>query len=603
MATTTAKRSVTRGGGFLVESCAPQDLFTPADLSDDHKLIGQTAEEFVTKEVLPLTADLELHKEGLMAGLLKKSADLGLLAASVPEAYGGLGLDKVSTTIMSEKLAVYASFAVSHGGHAGIGTLPIVYFGTEEQKRKYLPKLASGEWLGCYCLSEPQAGSDAQNSKTRAVLSADGRSWILNGQKMWITNGGFADLFVVFAKVDGEKFSCFLVERGTPGFTTGSEEKKMGIKGSSTVPIFFENCAIPKENLLHEIGRGHIVAFNVLNAGRFSLGAYCLGGSKKMIEVAAKYAKERVAFGKPIAEFGLIRAKLAEMAVRVFAAESMVYRTAGLMDFAIASAVSSGEAAADITAIGMKVLEEYAIESSINKVYGSEVLSYVVDEAVQIFGGYGFHEDYPVARAYRDSRINRIFEGTNEINRMLVIQMLMKRALSGAVPLLAAGAKLQEEILAGPTFEEASDSVWAGEDRLVEGMKKAFLLAAGAAMKKHREHLAEEQEIVGALANIVMDCFAAESSVRRAQKAESARGAESAAAMADAARVCLHDAAEGVGTAARTVLSAVAEGDTLRAQLAVLRRFLKREPVDSIALRRRIADAVQASDRYPFEGR
>jgi butyryl-CoA dehydrogenase len=603
MATTTAKRSVTRGGGFLVESCAAQDLFTPADLSDDHKLIGQTAEEFVTKEVLPLTADLELHKEGLMAGLLKKSADLGLLAASVPEAYGGLGLDKVSTTIMSEKLAVYASFAVSHGGHAGIGTLPIVYFGTEEQKRKYLPKLASGEWLGCYCLSEPQAGSDAQNSKTRAVLSADGRSWILNGQKMWITNGGFADLFVVFAKVDGEKFSCFLVERGTPGFTTGSEEKKMGIKGSSTVPIFFENCAIPKENLLHEIGRGHIVAFNVLNAGRFSLGAYCLGGSKKMIEVAAKYAKERVAFGKPIAEFGLIRAKLAEMAVRVFAAESMVYRTAGLMDFAIASAVSSGEAAADITAIGMKVLEEYAIESSINKVYGSEVLSYVVDEAVQIFGGYGFHEDYPVARAYRDSRINRIFEGTNEINRMLVIQMLMKRALSGAVPLLAAGAKLQEEILAGPTFEEASDGAWADEDRLVEGMKKAFLLAAGAAMQKHREQLAEQQEIVGALANIVMDCFAAESSVRRAQKAESARGVESATAMADAARVCLHDAVESAGTAARTVLSAVAEGDTLRTQLAVLRRFLKREPVDSIALRRRIADAVQASDRYPFEGR
>jgi hypothetical protein len=407
----------------------------------------------------------------------------------------------------------------------------------------------------------------------------------------------------VFAKVDGEKFSCFLVERGTAGFSTGAEEKKMGIKGSSTVPIFFENCAIPKENLLHEIGRGHIVAFNVLNAGRFSLGAYCLGGSKKMIEVAAKYAKERVAFGKPIAEFGLIRAKLAEMAVRVFAAESMVYRTAGLMDFAIASAVSSGEAAADITAIGMKVLEEYAIESSINKVYGSEVLSYVVDEAVQIFGGYGFHEDYPVARAYRDSRINRIFEGTNEINRMLVIQMLMKRALSGAVPLLAAGAKLQEEILAGPTFEEASDGAWADEDRLVEGMKKAFLLAAGAAMQKHREQLAEQQEIVGALANIVMDCFAAESSVRRAQKAESARGAESAAAMADAARVCLHDAAEGVGTAARTVLSAVAEGDTLRAQLAVLRRFLKREPVDSIALRRRIADAVQASDRYPFEGR
>jgi len=586
-----------------VESCRAEDLFTPADLSDDHKLIGQTAEEFVTKEVLPLAADLELHKEGLMAGLLKKSADLGILAASVPEAYGGLGLDKVSTTIMSEKLAVYASFAVSHGGHAGIGTLPIVYFGTEAQKQKYLPKMASGEWLACYCLSEPQAGSDAQNSKTRAVLSADGRSWILNGQKMWITNGGFADVFIVFAKVDGEKFSCFVVERGTPGFTTGAEEKKMGIKGSSTVPIFFENCAIPKDNLLHEIGRGHIVAFNVLNAGRFSLGAYCLGGAKKMIEISSKYAKERVAFGKPIGDFGLIRAKLAEMAVRVFAAESMVYRTAGLMDFAINSAEPAAEPAADKTATGMKVLEEYAIESSINKVYGSEVLSYVVDEAVQIFGGYGFHEEYPVARAYRDSRINRIFEGTNEINRMLVIQMLMKRALSGALPLLAAGAKLQEEILAGPSFEDAPDGPWAAEDRLIEGMKRAFLLAAGAAMQKHREQLAEQQEIVAELANIVMDCYAAESCVRRAQKAETARGRESAGAMADAARVCLHDAADRVGIAAGTALSAVAEGDALRTQLAVLRRFLKREPVDTIALRRGIAAAVQASDRYPFEGR
>ncbi|MGD0839586.1 MAG: acyl-CoA dehydrogenase family protein [Candidatus Acidiferrales bacterium] len=599
MATSTAKRTATRGGGFLVERCTPEDLFTPADLSDDHKLIGQTAEEFVTKEVLPHVAELEEHKEGLMAGLLKKSAELGLLAGSVPEAYGGLGLDKISTTIMSEKLAVYASFAVSHGGHAGIGTLPIVYFGTEEQKRKYLPKLASGEWLSCYCLSEPQAGSDAQNSKTRAVLSADGHSWVLNGQKMWITNGGFADVFIVFAKVDGEKFSCFLVERGTPGFSTGAEEKKMGIKGSSTVPIFFENCAIPKENLLHEIGRGHIVAFNVLNAGRFSLGAYCLGGAKHIIEIAANYAKERVAFGKSIAEFGLIRAKLAEMAVRVFAAESMIYRTAGMMDFAITSA----EPATDKTATAMKVLEEYAIESSINKVYGSEVLSFVVDEAVQIFGGYGFHEEYPVARAYRDSRINRIFEGTNEINRLLVIQMLMKRALSGALPLLAVGAKLQEEILAGPSFEDAPAAPWAAEDRLVEGMKKTFLLAAGAAMQKHREQLADQQEIVGALANIVMDCFAAESCVRRAQKAEAARGRDSAATMADAARVCLHDAAESVDSAARTVLSAVTEGDTLRTQLAVLRRFLKREPMDSIALRRRIADAVKAADRYPFEGR
>ena len=368
MATTPVAQSLNRGGAFLITNVSPEDVFTPADLTDDQRLIGQTAEEFVTKEVLPNVAELELHKEGLMARMLKSAGEIGLLGGAIPEEYGGSGLDKVSATILAEKLAGYASFAVSHGGHAGIGTIPIVYFGTEEQKKKYLPKIATGEKLSCYCLSEPQAGSDALAARTRAVLSPDGKNWILNGQKMWITNGGFADIYIVFAKVDGEKFSCFIVERGTPGFSVGAEEKKMGIKGSSTVPIFFENAPVPKENLLHEIGRGHIVAFNTLNVGRFSLGAYCLGGAKNVLAASSKYAKERTAFGKPIAEFGLIKAKIGEMAIRIYAVESMIYRSAGI----ISAAVSEPQAGGDKTQQAMQVLEEYAIESSISKVVGSE---------------------------------------------------------------------------------------------------------------------------------------------------------------------------------------------------------------------------------------
>ena len=599
MATTVIPRTVTKGGSFLVESPRPEDIFTPADLTDDQKLIGQTAEEFMAKEVMPLAHELEQHKAGLMPQLLKKAGGLGLLGGGIPEQYGGSGLDMVSGTVLAEKMAGYASFAVTYGAHSGIGTLPIVYFGTEAQKKKYLPKLATGELIAAYCLSEPQAGSDAQNSRTRAVLSPDGKHWVLNGQKMWITNGGFADVYIVFAKVDGEKFSCFIVERGFPGFSVGAEEKKMGIKGSSTTAIFFENCKVPKENLLHEIGRGHIVAFNILNVGRYSLGVSCMGGSKMVLEIASKYAKERTAFGKPIGEFGLMKEKLAEMAIRIYAIESMIYRSAGMIEVAM----SAADSAADKVQQAMKVLEEYAVESSISKVYGSEVLDFVVDEAVQIYGGYGFHEEYPVARAYRDSRINRIFEGTNEINRMLVIQMLMKRATSGALPLLAAGAKLQEEILAGPQFEEPAAGTLAEEDRALANAKKTFLLAAGAAVQKHREQLAERQEIVAALANIAMEVYAMESSLRRAQKSVAARGESAAAVMADAARAFIYDAADRVEREARKALCAVAEGDMLRTQLAVLKRFSKREPVDTVALRRSVAAAVQAGDRYPFSGR
>jgi alkylation response protein AidB-like acyl-CoA dehydrogenase len=600
MATATFTKPAAKGGSFLLESPQPGDVFTPADLSDDQKLIGQTAEEFVVKEVLPLVKDLENKKPGLMASLVKKGGELGLMGGGVPEQYGGAGLDKIATTVLTEKLSLYGGFAVTHGAHAGIGTLPIVYFGTEEQKKKYLPKLATGELIGAYCLSEPQAGSDAQNSLTRAELNSEGTHYILNGQKMWITNGGFADVYVVFAKINGEKFTAFIVERTFPGFKPGNEEHKMGIHGSSTTPIFLENCKVPKENVLHEIGRGHIVAFNILNSGRFTLGASCVGGAKNVLSTSSKYAKERKAFGKQIGEFGLIREKLAEMAIQIFAVESMVYRSAGNIEGAMSAGSASG---GDKIQNAMKVLEEYAIESSISKVYGSEMLDFVVDEAVQVFGGYGFHEDYPVCRAYRDSRINRIFEGTNEINRMLIIQMLMKRAMSGQLALIPAAMKLADEILAGPSFEEGPEGVLADEARVVANAKKMFLQAAGGAVQKFREKLAEEQELIAALANIVMEIYAMESCLLRAQKAAATKGESATQTMIDAARVFIAEAAERVEHEAKRAVTAVHEGDMLTTQMAVLKRFGKRAPVDTIALRRQVAAAVQSQDRYPFEER
>ena len=597
MATSVISKPAAKGGSFLLESPAPQDVFTPADLTDDQKLIGQTAEEFVIKEVLPAAKDLENKKTGLMAELVRKGGELGIMGGGVPEQYGGAGLDKIATTVLTEKLSIYGGFAVTHGAHAGIGTLPIVYFGTDEQKKKYLPKLATGELIGAYCLSEPQAGSDAQNSLTRAELNKEGTHYILNGQKMWITNGGFADLYIVFAKIDGDKFTAFIVERNFPGCKPGNEEHKMGIHGSSTTPVFLENCKVPKENLLHEIGRGHIVAFNILNSGRFTLGASCVGGSKYVLATASKYTKERKAFGKQIGDFGLMKEKLAEMAIQIFGVESMVYRSAGNIEAAMSSATG------DKVAHSMKVLEEYAIESSIAKVYGSEMLDYVVDEAVQIFGGHGFHEDYPVCRAYRDSRINRIFEGTNEINRMLIIQMLMKRAMGGQLPLIPAAMKLADEILAGPSFEEAPEGVLAEEARVAANSKKMFLQAAGGAVQKFREKLADEQELIGALANMVMEIYAMESCLLRVQKAAATKGEAPSSVMIDAARVFIADAAERVEHEARRAIAAVHEGDMLTTQMAVLKRFGKRAAPDTIALRRRVAAAVQAQDRYPFEGR
>jgi alkylation response protein AidB-like acyl-CoA dehydrogenase len=594
---TTPTTKAIKGGSFLIEARAPEEVFIPEEFTDEQRQIAQTTEEFMAKEVLPRVEELEHKQEGLMVELLRRAAELGLLGADVPEAYGGMGLDKVSTTIIAEKVARYASFAVSHGGHHGIGTLPIAYFGTEEQKKKYLPKLASGEWIAAYCLSEAEAGSDALAAKTRADLSPDGKEWILNGQKMWITNGGFADVFIVFAKVGGEKFSCFIVERGAPGFKVGAEEKKMGIKGSSTTPLFFDNARIPAENLLHEIGRGHIVAFNILNVGRFKLAAYCVGGGKFALAQAARYAVERKAFGKSIAEFGLIQEKLAGMAVRLYAGESMIYRTAGMIDAALDGLDLAG---ADGPRHAMKALEEYAVECSINKVMASEFLDYVVDEMVQIYGGYGFSQDYPAERAYRDARINRIFEGTNEINRLLITGMLMKRALQGHLALMPTAKKVADELMAGPAGPAlAPTESLAAEAAGIEAAKKAFLFAAGVAVQRYLDKLADEQEVAAALSEMVMDTYAMESALLRTQKIRSRKDASAALATA-ATLVFVADGLDRVEANARKALAAAERGDTLRTELALLRRLLKREPVNTVALRRELARATINGQRYPF---
>jgi len=484
---------------------------------------------------------------------------------------------------------------VSFGGHAGIGTLPIVYFGTAEQKKKYLPKLASAEMIGSYALSESSSGSDALNCRARAELSKDGKHYILNGEKMWITNGGFADLFIVFAKVDGDKFSAFIVERGFPGFSVGAEEKKMGIRGSSTTPIILNDCKVPVENLLGEIGKGHVIAFNTLNIGRFKLGAGCVGGARTAIQNAIGYAKQRKAFGKSIAEFGLIQEKIAEMAVGIYAGESMVYRTVGLMDAALSSIdKNSPEAPRELR----KGIEEFAVECSILKVWGSEMLSRAVDEVVQIYGGYGFVEEYPAERAYRDSRVNRIFEGTNEINRMIITGWLLKRALSGQLALMPAIQKIMDEVLAGPGSSEAPEGALAAERALVASAKKIALFASGSASQKYMMALADQQEIMAALADIVTETYAMDSCVLRARKLVASRGEAAAAPAVEMTQVYAAGAMERIESAAKKVIAAVAEGDMLRTQLAILRRLGKHETVNAIVLRHQIAKRVLEAGKY-----
>jgi alkylation response protein AidB-like acyl-CoA dehydrogenase len=595
MATTAIPSSKISGGSFLLEQRKPDEVFTPEDFTEQHQLIGQTAEEFAVNEILPNAEKMEHKDFSITRDLLKKAGDLGLSSAEIPEAYGGLEMDKVTAAVIADHIAKYAGFATTWGGHTGIGTLPIVYFGTEEQKKKYLPRLGAGEIVGAYALSEASSGSDALNCRARAQLSPDGKHYILNGEKMWITNAGFADLFTVFAKVDGEKFSAFLVERTFPGFSIGAEEHKMGIRGSSTCPLILNDCKVPAENLLGEIGKGHVIAFNILNVGRFKLGAMCVGGARVSLESAIGYATQRRAFSKVIADFGLVREKIANMAALIFVGESLVYRTVGMMDVALAEVDKAGTDAAKET---RKAIEEYAVECSIIKVWGSEMIDYVVDETVQIYGGYGFVEEYPAERAYRDARINRIFEGTNEINRLIITGFLLKRAMSGQLPLMPAIKKLMDEVLAGPSVAEDLEGPLADERKLVGQAKKLGLFVAGAATQKYMQAIQDQQEVMGAIADIVIETYAMESAVLRAQKMVESKGEAATALPIAMARVYLSQAMDKIEAAAKKVIAAVADGDMLRTQLAILRRLAKHEPFNPIDLRQQIASKVIERGKY-----
>ena len=595
MATTALPKSKILGGGFLLEERQTVEVFTPEDFSEQHQMIGRTTEEFAVNEILPLSEKIEHKDYSVSRELLKKAGELGLSGVEIPEAYGGLEMDKVTAAVIADHIAKYAGFATTWGAHSGIGMLPIVYFGTEEQKKKYLPRLATGEIVGAYALSEASSGSDALNCRARAELSSDGKHYILNGEKMWITNAGFADLFTVFAKIDGEKFSAFLVERTFPGFSVGAEEHKMGIRGSSTCPIILNDCKVPVENLLGDIGKGHVIAFNILNVGRFKLGAMCVGGARVSIEHAVAYAQQRKAFGKTIGDFGLVREKIANMATLIYVGESLVYRTVGMMDVLLSEIDgSSAEAAKE----RRKAIEEYAVECSILKVWGSEMIDYVVDETLQIYAGYGFVEEYPAERAYRDPRINRIFEGTNEINRLIITGFLLKRAMSGQLPLMPAIKKLMDEVLSGPSMGDELDGPLAEERKLVANAKKLGLFVSGAATQKYMTAIQDQQEVMGAIADMTIEIYAMESAVLRAQKMVERKGEATAALAIAMTQVYMTQALEKIETAAKKVIADVAEGDMLRTQLAIVRRLAKHEPFNTIPLRQQIAQKTMEAGKY-----
>lgn len=583
---------------FVLGPGEPDAVFTPEDFTDQHRLIGQTAEQFARQEVLPKAEELEHQDFSVTRGLLKKAAELGLTSMDIPESYGGLGLDFASSTLVYDRLAKYASFSVSFGGHTGIGMLPILYFGTEAQKKKYLPKLASSEWIGAYALSEAGCGSDALAARARADLAPDGKHYLLNGEKMWITNAGFADLFTVFAKIGGEQFTAFLVEKDFPGVSVGAEENKMGIKGSSTCALILNNAQVPVDNVLGEIGKGHHIAFNILNVGRFKLGAGCAGGARTALEQAAAYAKQRKGFGKPIAEFGLVAQMLADIALGVYACESAVYRAVGLIDERL-EAVDKD--AADAPAQIRRALEAAAVECSIVKVYGSEMLDQAVDNNVQIHGGYGFVREYPAERGYRDSRVNRIFEGTNEINRLLITGMLLRRAMKGELPLLGEIAKITEEVMGGAGALAADEDAGplAAQTRQVEGIRKLALLLAGAAFQKYREGLEQEQEVLAGLADLIIQVFVLQSALLRARKmaASQHRHAVLAAAMS---RVLVAEGLDRCEAVSHRLLPRIAEGDMLRTQAAMARRLLKRDLAEVVGPRRELARAAVEAGRYPL---
>jgi len=586
------------GGSFLLETRLPSEVFTPEDLNDEQRQIAATAAQFAQEVILPAAAAVEAKEPDAMRTLLKKAADLGFTSVEIPEEYGGVGMDKITSTLLTDQLSVLASFSTAFGAQVGIATLPLIWYGSHDQKQRYLPRLASGQWIGAYSLSEASSGSDAMNIRARASLAADGSHYLLNGEKMWISNGGTADIYTVFAKIDGEQFSAFLVERTSPGLTVGKEEHKMGIRGSSTCPLVLQDCRVPVGNLLGEAGKGHHIAFNVLNVGRFKMGVACVGGARHAIAQMIRYANERKAFGKPIAEFGLIQSKISASAAQLYAAESMAYRTAGMIDAALA--LLTPEQAASSREVQRKI-EEYAVECSILKVYGSEMMCAVADELVGTMGGYGYVEEFAAERVYRDARINKIFEGTNEINRLIISGFLMKRALSGKLPLLKAIGKVMEEVMAPPSFGSDGNASHplAQETEALTAIRKIALFAAGVASQRFLTALQDQQEIMAGLADIFMQVYALESALLRALKLKEAgtHTAEVAAAMTG---LLAEEAIAITERSARRILAACGEGDTLRTQLMILRRLARTTTSDVVALSRKVAKHCSQSERYPF---
>ena len=592
MAAVIEQKRIVQGGAFLIEEHTPAEVFTPEDFTEEHRMIADTTRQFVDNEVIPRIDELEKKDWKLARELVSKAADLGLIGANIPEEYGGLGLDQTSGALVGENIGRSASFATTLGAESGIGLLPIIYFGTEAAKEKYLPKIATGELITAYALTEAGSGSDAMAAKATAKLSADGTHYILNGEKMFITNGGFADIFIVFAKVDGDKFSAFIVEK-QDGVSPGAEEHKMGIKGSSTTPLVLADAKAPVENLLGEVGKGHKIAFNILNIGRFKLGAMCIGGMKLMVHEAVRYANERQQFGKSISSFGAIKTKLGEMAIRTWVGEAMIYRTLGMIEAAISDTTDPDAK--------LKAIEEYSAECSIIKVALSEYCDYVADEMVQIYGGYGYSADYPAERAYRDSRINRIFEGTNEINRMLIPGRLMKSALSGKLALLPAAQALMDEILTPQmaSFDD-EDEVLAAEAKLAKNAKKVALMTLGTAAQKYMMALGDQQEILLGIADIIMDAYAMESAILRAQKLAASQGEDAAARYIDMTRVFCNDAVERIEARAKNTLAGMSEGDELRTLLAALKRFTKMTPMNTITARQRIANVLIEGNKWAY---
>jgi alkylation response protein AidB-like acyl-CoA dehydrogenase len=597
MSASTEKAKALKGAEWLIKESSPFETFIPEDFNEEQQMVKDMCNAFLDAEVLPVLERIDKLEPGLMPSLIQKAGEQGLLGAAVPEEYGGLGKDFITATLVNEGLGGGFSFSVGVSAHTGIGTLPILYFGTPEQKKKYIPKLATGEWKGSYGLTEPNSGSDALGAKTTAKLSADGKHYLLNGQKCWITNGGFADIYTVFAKIDGDKFSAFIVERDFEGFTRGPEEHKMGIKGSSTVQLYFQDCKVPVENLLGEIGKGHIIAFNILNIGRLKLCAAAMGGAKRAATTTIQYAKTREQFKTPIANFGAIKNKLAEMAIKIWTAETALYRTAQWIDDKEAGLAAEGKPFNEAV---LGAAEEYAIECAILKVYGSEILDFVVDEGVQIHGGNGYSDEYVISKAYRDSRINRIYEGTNEINRLLTVDMILKRAMKGRLDIMSPALAVSKELMSIPDFGSGDDGPFAKEKKTLLNFKKAILLTAGAAAQKLMAKLETEQEILMHIADMVIDSFVAESALLRAQKLADQRGEAAVSFELDITRTFLYDAADRIHKSGKDAINAFADGDEQRMMLLGLKRFTKADPFNSKEARRRIADRLINDNKYPL---